>query len=350
MDLPTIEVSGTVDAMGEALGEGLRTSIGRLLERRRASALEYQLERGLQPVDMSALGDDCLHVLRGWDPAGHAEHLGVARGAHVDPAELYALVNLTDSRDLACLGAQADAEGCTVVMVPPAAAAEGRPLAGQTWDLVAGDVEDVVAVHRRPDDGPATWSVTVAGAPSLMGMNETGLAAGTTNIKVAGARVGVGYMSLLHRALGCSDRREASACITGAPRIGAHTYWLADNMGVLELECDSLSYSTREAADQPLVRTNHCLHKGRTDAEPATDSSLARLESALSWARRRDITVEQIRTLLGDRSDGLCSINRRHDDGEPTATNACVIADPAGGVLHACRGEADRGVWLELTP
>ncbi|MCH2136915.1 MAG: C45 family peptidase [Phycisphaerales bacterium] len=348
--LSTIEVHGSPSDMGQALGEGLRPSIERLMARRRASAADYLRERGLSGGDLSQLGAACLQVLRGWDPRGWDEHRGVARGAGVNADELYALVNLTDVRDLACIPAQTDAEGCTAVLIPAAASLHGTPLGGQTWDLISGDVEDIIAVRRTPDEGPATWSVTVAGAPSLMGMNETGLAVGTTNIKVAGARIGVGYMSLLHRALACSDRREVATCIGGGPRIGAHTYWAVDPMGALELECDAMSCTQREALTVPLVRTNHCLHPARQDAEPPSESSLQRLARAGELESKSGLTVEDLRAVFSDRRDGLNSINRRHEDGEPTATNACVIADPSKGVLHACRGEADQGQWIELHP
>lgn len=333
--------------MGQSLGESLRATIEGLVERRRRSAAEYLAERGID-VDLAGLGADCLQVLRGWDPAGYDEHVGVAAGAGVDSALLYAMVNLTDIRDLACVPAQADAEGCTAAMVPGAKSATGAPLAGQTWDLVAGDVESIVAVHRTPDDAPRTWTVTVAGGPTLMGMNERGLAMGTTNIKVAGARVGVGYMSLLHKAVHLGDRREASECIVQGPRIAAHTYWFADPAGVLELECDAMACTMREGFDATLVRTNHCLADGRDDAEVPAESSTARLACAEQWAGRETVSVDDMRGLFADRSNGVCSINRRHDDGEPTATNACVVADPAQRVLHACRGEADRGCWVEL--
>jgi isopenicillin-N N-acyltransferase-like protein len=349
LDLPTIELSGSPARMGEALGEGCRDTICALVDRRTAAAQGYVSERGLEDVDLVGLGDDCLQVLRCWDPAGYEEHVGVATGAGLDAATLYAMLNLTDIRDLATVPAQVDAEGCTAVMVPPEASASGTPIAGQTWDLVAGDVDSIVAVHRTPTNGPRTWSVTVAGGPTLMGLNEEGLALGTTNIKVAGARVGVGYMSLLHKAIHCGDRREASECVVQAPRVAAHTYWFADTTGVLELECDAMACTLREGYERALVRTNHCLEDDRVNAEAPAESSTTRLARAQTWANRDAVSIEDIRRLFEDRSDGVCSINRRHDDGEPTATNACVIADPVNRVLHACRGEADRGTWVALT-
>jgi hypothetical protein len=91
------------------------------------------------------------------------------------------------------------------------------------------------------------------------------------------------------------------------------------------------------------------LAEERLDAEKAAESSIKRLARAGAWATDGDHSIEGIRALFTDRSDGVCSINRRHDDGHPSATNACVIADPSTRTLHACRGEADRGAWVVLT-
>ena len=50
----------------------------------------------------------------------------------------------------------ADAEGCTTVLVGQHRSADGALLASQTWDLNPQDVDDVIAVYRRPETGPAT--------------------------------------------------------------------------------------------------------------------------------------------------------------------------------------------------
>src|SRR5690606_23789451 len=107
------------------------------------------------------------------------------------------------------------------------------------------DLEFVVAVHRKPAGGLESWSITCTGCLSLMGMNETGLTVGTTNIKARDTQPGVGYLSLLHRALASSNVSEAKAVIESAPRAAAHTYWLADAEGAVELECGSRQVSER---------------------------------------------------------------------------------------------------------
>jgi isopenicillin-N N-acyltransferase-like protein len=212
------------------------------------------------------------------------------------------------------------------------------------------DLDFVVAVHRRPTTGPETWSVTVAGALSLTGMSAHGVAVGTTNIKTRRSRVGVGYLSLLHRAIRSGSAAEARELVRSAPRAAAHTYWLADATGALELECDPDNVIERRADTAPLARTNHCMADVMRGAEgePPTASSQKRLARAEQQLRAGSQDVESLRVLMRDRSDGVDSINRYTEDAQGTTTNACLIAVPATRELWACRGPADRGAWVRL--
>jgi hypothetical protein len=296
---------------------------------------------------MIAAGGACLEVLSEWDPDGHIEHVATAMAAGVDPPTLYAAANYSDMRDLVSMPPCGEGdEGCTSIAVPGSKAADGEITVGQTWDLHPLDVDSVVAVHRIPNNSPETWSVTVAGAPTLIGMNVHGIWTGTTNISVAETQIGVGYMSLLHRAIRCHDREEAASVIQHAPRAAAHTYLLADAGGAIELECTAHTTNRRDVSREPMVRTNHCIQP--IDAEPPSASSLRRLERATALVGEPRLSVESIRRLMQDREDGVDSICRYEQDGEPTATNACVIGQPASRRFEACRGPADRGQWIQL--
>lgn len=348
LTLPVIEVAGTPRAMGRAHGEAVRAMVPEFIaDRVRAGAVFVRQRR--RDGDLLATAAACLERLRTWHPEGWEEHHGVAEGAGVDPVELYAAGNLTDVRDAAAFAPCADAEGCTTALVPPALSATGGTLAAQTWDLNPPDLAFVIALRRRPLGGPATLSVTCAGCPNLMGLNAAGLAFGTTNLKVHGVRAGIPYLSLLHRISGCATRAEAAALLAAAPRAAAHSYWLADAAGVEDWECTAWS-AERRAGDGPLCRTNHCLAAGHAvrEDEPPTASSQARLAAARARLAAGGLDVASIKTLFADRGQGIDSINRYPEDGTGTATNACMVAEPAAGRLHACRGPADRGAWVTL--
>ena len=69
----------------------------------------------------------------------------------------------------------------------------------------------------------------------MIGLNEHGVWVGTTNLKTRRVQSGIGYMSLLHRAIRQRTRTDAAAAIEDATRMAAHTYWLADEHGGVEL-------------------------------------------------------------------------------------------------------------------
>ena len=348
LELPCIKVRGSSEDLGSGIGTALQDEIVAMIDRRtRAAEAYFELRERGSIDEMIAVGGACLEVLSEWDPDGHIEHIATALAAGVDASTLYAAANYSDMRDLVSMPASGKGdEGCTSIAVPGSKSVDGEITVGQTWDLNPLDVDSVVAVHRIPNNGPETWSVTVAGAPTLIGMNVHGIWTGTTNIRVADTQIGVGYMSLLHRAIRCYDREEAASVIQHAPRAAAHTYLLADAGGAIELECTATTTKRRDVSREPLVRTNHCIQP--IDAEPPSASSLQRLERATALVGEPRLSVESIRRLMQDREDGVDSICRYEQDGEPTATNACVIGQPASRRFEACRGPADRGQWIQL--
>jgi isopenicillin-N N-acyltransferase like protein len=350
--LPQIHARGTPAQLGQAQGEQLRPVIGDFVAQRLRAAKVYLYERGIRDeATFRKLGAECLSVLKQWDNAGWIEHMALAEAAGVDAVDLYTTGNMTDIRDILLLNKMsAEAEGCTTALLPAAHTTTGQVIAAQTWDLNPTDLDYVVAIHRQPSDGPETWSVTCAGCPSLMGMNEYGVTIGTTNIKTYGSKIGIPYLSLLHRAIRAKNRHEALQLIITAPRAGAHTYWAADADGVDDVECTANTHVLRHGTE-PLTRTNHCQIPAHAaiEGEPATPSSQARLARVRAWVTNNKQNVTSLRDLFADRDDGVHSINRRPEDNQGTATNACMIAIPATRTLHACRGPSDRGAWVELS-
>ena len=356
--LPTIEMRGTPRQLGEGHGETLREPIQEFVAHRLDAAQKYLEQRGVtEQADFESPASACLEILKQWDPEGYEEHMGVAAGAEVDAARLYAATNYSDMRDLVLLsrpelaGQTAGDEGCTSFALPVQKTARREVLTGQTWDLHPRDMQYVYAMHRIPENGPETWSVTCAGSPTLIGMNEDGVYVGTTNIKINRVRPGIAYLSLLHRAIRCSDRVAAATAIAEAPRVAAHTYWLVDAGGAIELECRADEHVQRVMDEDALIQTNHCLHDAfaADEAETPSESSLCRLKRATELVDERDThSVDTIRAMFSDRADDIRSINRYPEDLQYAATNSCVIGIPAARELWACRGPADQGEWITL--
>lgn len=350
LELRKLHCQGSPRELGLAHGEELRDEISRFIDQRLRAFQDYAAERndGVSVETFLNCGARCGAVAERWDPDGASELSGIAEGAGVDAAVLYAVTNMTDVRDVLLLGQSGGDEGCTALFAPRDESA-ARLIVAQTWDLNPTDLEYVIALHRRPSEGPETWSITCAGALTIMGMNAEGVTVGTTNIKTRSARVGVGYLSVLHRIIRARSLAEAARLVREAPRAAAHTYWVADRSGGAEFECDASEVVERRM-DRALARTNHCLAPAfrEREGEPATASSLSRLARAERLLAGSPRDFEHIRELLTDRSDGVDSINRYAEDAQGTTTNACLIGIPETRELWACRGSADRGRWLKL--
>lgn len=351
LTLPQYTFAGSPAEIGHALGETLRDQIQRFIQIRFNAVKGYAEARGWASVEgITDVGARCQQIYAQWDPAGYAEHVAIAEGAGVPALDLYIATNMTDVRDVLLISAGAEEEGCSSILLPGGKTAEGRPLVGQTWDLNPPDVDYIVGVHRKPTEGPETWSLTCTGCLTLIGMNSAGVAVGTTNIKVKGSRPGVCYLDILHRLIRAGSAAEAAALVPEAPRAGAHTYWIADATQQLEWEATPLGATRRDAGEAPLHRTNHCLVPANVAAqgEQPGESSFARFSRIDARLRQDDLTVEDLKGIFADRADGVHSVNRYPEDDQGTATNGVFIADPVQRELWACRGPADRGVWAHF--
>lgn len=353
-NLPVFSVAGTSEQMGRQYGEVCRDQIHLFVEDRVVAVEEYLNEAGHKHTDLLfAAGAACLNMVRTFDPNGYNEHDAIAAGAGIDPVLLFTTANMTDVRDIIVLPGDppiVEDEGCTAALLPSSFSANGHSLQGQTWDLNGPDVKHVVALHRVPDDGPETWTVTCAGCQTLMGMNEHGVTVGTTNLKTQGARVGIPYLSVLHKALQQPNREAASYIVERAAVAGSHTYWIGDKSGAIEWEKSPDSGYVRTTDDGPLARSNHCLFESHiaheADLSESTHARFDRMQTLLQ--ARHDHTLDTLIEAFTDRSDGRLSINRFADDNSGATTNAVVVFDPANLEFRACRGPADQGEWIRL--
>lgn len=367
--LELIELAGSAPAMGEAFGEATRQPTRELYERRLRGAIEYARVQGRRDFDADsvlALARQCLPITERYDPVGYEEFLGIARGAVLSPEQLFVTQGLTDLRDVlafsdaadpaaprtgaSALASDPDAEGCSAFALGPERARDGRSLVGQTWDLATDNMPYVRLVRRRPDDAPETVSLTLTGCLTLIGLNGAGIATGNTNLRTRDARLGLQYLSILHRVMRCRDVDEAIACITDAPRSAAHFYYVADAAGrAVGLECGATRWQRIDMTDGLFVHCNHALTEPVRELEApvlhdSTDFRQQRLTELLE-THDEPASVEGLKAVLSDREGGDRAICRYCTGPFDISTNAAVIMSPATGEMHACRAQPDRGVW-----
>ena len=350
----TLEFSGSPKCIGEAFGESCREEIAALYAIRLANALRDAKTYGRPDAsesDLLALAAGCLAEVERFHPAGALELSGIARAAQLTPPQILAMNGLTDLRDALSWGAPpAVAGACTATLVAAERTPDGRARLAQNWDLASENGPYVVAVHRRPDSGPETWSVTTVGCLSLVGINEHGLAVGTTNLRTRDARVGVPYLNLLHRALESDNAEQAAGWIAGARRAGAHSYLLADaSERVIALECSASRAQRIELRDGVHVQCNHCLEPENREIESDTPmrSSHARYArmKALLGAQPR-LRSRDLQAFLADTEGGTLAICR--DDFDGISTNASMVLTPSAPEFLACAGLPSSGGWVSL--
>ena len=348
-------LAGTPGRMGEAFGETCRQAIAELYALRLENALAQALRyggRNIGEAELLALAGACLEASARFDPEGTEELRGIAHAAGLSAERVLAMNGLTDLRDALAWGGPPleAAGGCTAFVVQRDRSADGRLWAGQTWDLGSDNQPYVVAVHRTPARGPETWCVTTVGCLSLMGMNEHGVAIGTTNLRTTDAGPGVPYLRVIHRALAESSAAAAAALIARAPRAGGHAYTVVDRAGdAFAVECSARHARTFALRGGFHVHTNHCQvaeHQALEADIPFASSRtrLARMQELLRGAERIDGPF--LETCLADRANGTLAICR--DDFDGISTNAAIVACPEGRRLRACHGLPSRGGWTDL--
>jgi len=353
--LRVLELEGAPAEIGRAFGESLRSEIAALYACRLDNAIIQAKRFGGRDVgesELLALARACLAPTRAFDPRGAAELHGIAEGAGLTPEQILAMNGLTDLRDALAWPGQPEAfGGCSACIVQADRSADGELMCGQTWDLSTDNMPFVIGLIRRPRGAPATWCVTTAGCLSLIGMNDRGLAVGTTNLRTRDARPGVPYLSLIHRALASDTLEEALEAIEGAQRAGGHYYTLADASGrAIALECTATRSARTEVTEGIYVHTNHCLHADCTalEADTPRGSSHARqkrLEELLAAAGAR-VDFAALERSFADRANGENAICR--DDLAGISTNAVVAMAPARGEMRACQGLPDVANWITL--
>ena len=349
-----LSFQGTPRAMGRAFGEACRHEIHEFYRLRVANALTQARNYGGRDVreeQLVAVAQASLPTTRAHHPAGYEELEGIAEGADLPLTKVLAMNGLTDLRDvLAWNGELETFGGCTSAVVGPDLAG-GRLLCGQTWDLATDNMPYVLGVHRKPAEGPETWTLTTTGCLSLIGLNDAGVAVGTTNLRTTDARPGVTYLSMIHKALAQRTHEDAVSAIRDAERSGAHYFYVVGpGDEATALECTAHHAERIDVRRGAFVHTNHCLTGPCQAIEadtPATSSHArqARLTTLLN-AGTETVGLDQLRAFFADRENGENAINRADFNG--ISTNGAVVMDPAAGRILAVHGLPDENQWDSL--
>jgi len=355
--LPIVELKGNARELGEQLGELTRPEVHELYELRLRSAIKFVRENGeriISEEDILSVARRCLVISEDYDAVGYDEFLGIARGAKLQPEKLFVTQGLTDLRDVMAFSDDVQSEGCSSFIIDSTQTAQKQLLLGQNWDLQSNNMPYVRLIHRKPTtEYPESWSLTLTGCLTLIGMNSEGIAVGNTNLKTKDARIGLQYLSVLHRVMRSRSFEEAVESISAAPRSAAHYYYVADRHGqAMGLECSATKAIPLPVENGMLVHCNHALHSKIAELEVSLAGSSTcfrqtRLAELIQNAAPA-VNVQNLKEILSDHAGGADAICRHAENGEDVATNACVIMSPQTGEFHACRGQGHLGQWRSV--
>lgn len=363
-----LELSGSPYEMGWRHGAAHAGAIRHFSdERQRLSGAPKWTGRALPPSEVIALAEACLPAHRQYAPALMDELQGMADASGETLARLIINNGFTDFIDTVYAhGARVreplyEAHNCTAFLVSNAAAAQGKAMYGQTWDMHASATPHVLLLRGRPAEGPAFLVLSVAGCVGMMGMNEAGICIGVNNLMGGDGQVGVTWPFVIRRALAQTTLAAALACVTEAPLAGAHNYLLLDRDGRgYNIEAMSSRQRITPLAERnggALVHTNHCLFDETAACEREREpfslaSSEKRLRVAEAWLSTKDspngspqaqqaaITPETLMALTRD--EAICQRPQ-----PPLEVESCgaVIMRPGTGEFWACWGPPADGQY-----
>jgi len=350
-----LSFSGTPRQIGHAFGETCRAEIAEFYGYRVRNALEQAKQHGGRDVSeglLLAVAKACVEPTRAYHRAGMEELEGIAEGANMTAEQILAMNGLTDLRDvLSWNGELEQFGGCTSFIVTGDQTEDGNVICGQTWDLATDNMPFVLGVHRKPLEGPQTWTLTTVGCLSLIGINEAGVAVGTTNIRTLDARPGVTYLNIIHKVLAGTTLEHGIEAVRGAPRAGGHYYYVCDGEGgAAAIECSAAHAEVVQVREGGYVHANHCLVPAHREVEGNTPaaSSHARHDrmETLIGDRAPHNTMVDLQQFLADRENGENAISRTDFNG--ISSNGAVVMSPQTGVISACHGVPHEARWLDL--
>ena len=342
-DISFLTVRGAAREMGRQQGEQWREAIAELCEARLSSTLAWaeSKQRSLQRAELLDFLTAFCDAQEQFAPAVHDEFLGIAEGAGLSPELLMAGNGYTDIRD--AVVQQASLEGCTTFTVLESATADRAVWLGQTWDMNASMLPFVYVLRREPDDGPATLGLTTTGCLSLIGVNESGVAIGNSNITPNDARPGVMYLALIHHALAQRSLPAAAAVITSAERASGHHYYLADQAAAIHLETTATQWAELARDGACHTQSNDYRHGGFGDLPqpPMPEGRSVERRCALgeALAARQPLDLAGLQAAL--QTDGV----RVAEPIQDVLSCAAVILRPASGEMWVTHGPPDDGLW-----
>lgn len=350
--IPVLDLAGSPYEIGLQHGRALREQIAAFVD---SVTGVHQANNPWLRAERGQLLDFCSRHL------GFAEKFsrdlmdemrGIAEGAGVSLAEIFYLNCFLELEDVRApgLGGRLLPDGlwgCTTFNVLPEAAADGRALLGQTYDMEKYYERFLCILRIRPEQGPAVLAVSFAGILGLDGLNSAGVGAVINKVTATDARPGVPYPFVMRKALAAERIGDALGAVIFSPRAGGITYQLSGSGVAFCAETSAAAYELLEI-DGAMAHTNHfvgaSMRRFETPNWLSHGGSMVRKQVAGRFLKKHHgaLTPDLLKELTRDHTNHprcICAHGWPGEDAKTAFTTVfAVVMDPAAGWFEACAG------------
>ncbi len=293
-------------------------------------------------------------MIEAFEPTYVEEMHGIAEGANVPFEDVVLLNARTEILKLAArpdlrarLAGEDDPDGCTGVVVLPAASKSGRLIHAQNWDWKRECVETAVVLKVRRDDGPDFLMFTEAGALGRCGFNAAGIAI-TANYLESDRdyrTVGVPLALIRRKVLESEHLAIAMRTVYCTQKSAANNMIVSHRDGVaIDFECAPDETFQVQPDRGLLVHANHfvspvALSKLKDTGIFNTPDSLYRdiRVRDLLQPQIGAITPDTVKAALFDDFEtpwSVCRPPRRNLTNNLSATVAMIVMEPERGIME----------------
>lgn len=317
--------------------------------------------------ELGAIVKQILPQIEAFDMQLMDEMRGIASGAEI-PFEQIVLLNArTEILQFAALRASMakidkEPDGCTGVVVLPAATRDRRLIHAQNWDWKYECAETVVVLRVRREDGPDVLTFTEAGGLARCGMNAVGIAISGNYLECDRdyADLGVPLALIRRKALEQEHLALAIQAIYCTKKSASNNMIVSHAQGLaLDFECAPNETFTLHAKDGLLVHANHWLSP--VALAKLKDTGIKRMPDSLYRDMRvqeillthmGEIGTEHVKAALLDNFGSpwsVCRPPRPAQTSNLSATVAMIVMEPAIGRMEVAMLPAQNSEFVTFS-
>lgn len=330
---PYIEVSGSHQNIGHAIGESLRQIIRNQIEKRQQTLENYSSYIEKIPPFYRAAKNAFPQLIEELEAIAQAARVQVNDYFLFNCREIYDVSLAWDLQD------QAKSDHCTIAV----SFNKNGAIVGHNEDWSIKEIDELYVLKATTADTTflgLNYAINLPGDSAAM--NNWGLVQCINDLH-SDPQIGVPKNFLARAVLECKNLNEAEVLIKNTNRASGYNHVLVQDNQVRNIEIANHSLAVEQKTNQPYVHTNHYLSKELQPLEKfRTNSSEQRYQRAKQLVRN-NMTKEEMIALLSDKTNPKYPICRA------TATIGSVVLLPKQKEVWICYDHPCAGEFVRYT-